>query len=562
MQYPILFRIPLPRFHRVIAAACLIAGPWSLHAREWPAVESLPLRPAISSPSHPDFPDLPDVLRLFDHEAGHPDGEPVGDSLTWRLQRRPEILNMFRHYMYGHEPPPPDQIAFEILSTDPAWLNGTATKQRIQGRIHPMGAEASVSFTFTLYLPNNLDAPPPVLIALNNSGDLAIEPGGSRANRWDLPATLGAGIALITANQAAFSGDSHGSWREPLVDAYEAAGFSGDWQTLAAWAWGIGRLVDYVQSDSRLDRHRIALTGFSRRGKAALWAGMLDQRAALVAPHQGGFAGGSPVRTNWGIGTGFRNSFQYWFLPSFIEVDLSQYDRWPFDGNTALAAVAPRRVFLSQNSSYGASEDGIRAIVQTARPVWNLFGIDPQNEVTWYYDSDSTHQFESYHWQRIHTETKALPLGGERGFRHWMEQQGLALNPGLPLEEALPLDHDHDGRSALAEYFFRSHPQLPDSHPPLQLSRTAGGSVLLHWLRRSDSIGDAATGFRWRGVHQSLQSAPSPNGPWSAVNRDAITPVASKRGPNDSTTVLTVTAPTPATGQPVFYRLQLRLENP
>lgn len=552
----------MPLEKRFLTPVLLMAGSLVLEAQDWPPVESLPLRPAVASSTHPDFPNLPEALRLFDHEAGHPDGEPVEDSLTWHRQRRPQILDLFRHYMYGHEPPPPGEITFEILSTDPAWLDGTATKQVIEGRLHPMGGTVPFSFTFALYRPNHLEAPPPVLICLSNSDPPDVEPGGSRAHRWDLPATLNAGIALITANQAVFSGDSHGGWREPLIEAYQQAGFSGDWQTLAAWAWGIGRLIDFVDNDPSLDRHRIALTGFSRRGKAALWAGMLDERAALVAPHQGGFAGGSPVRTNWGIGTGFRNSFQYWFLPSFIAVDLSLYDRWPFDGNTALAAVAPRRVFLSQNSSYGASENGIKAITQTAGPAWSLLGMDPQTGVSYFYDSDPTHQFEPYHWQRIHKAVNALPLGGERGFRLWLEQQGLAQNPGLPIEEAIRLDHDHDGHSALAEFVFHTNPHHPDSHPLLQLSRTAGGSVQLHWLQRRDRIGSFSNGFRWRGVHQSLQSAPSPIGPWSTVSSPSLTPISTTRGPNACTEILTATATAPATAQPTFYRLHLHLVTP
>lgn len=516
--------------------------------------------PAVPSASHPDFPGLPEVLRLFDFEAGNAFGETVADSLTWRLERRPEILSMFRHYLYGHEPPPPGGLEFEIISTDPDRLNGAATRRVIRGRLNPMNGSEAFTFTFSVYLPNGLEAPPPVIICLNNSGDTTIESGGSRAHRWDLPGTLEAGIALITADQGAFSGDSHNGWREPLIETYANAGFNGDWQTLAAWAWGISRLIDYVESDPELDRHRIALTGFSRRGKAAMWAGALDDRAALVAPHQGGFAGGSPVRTDWGIGTGFLNSFQYWFLPEFIAVDLDDYDRWPFDGNTVLASIAPRRVYLSQNSSYGASETGIRGLVQATRPAWALLGLDPIEEVTYYYDPVSTHQFEPYHWERIYAEVQALPFGGARGFRSWMEQTGLPLQAGASLETSLARDDDQDGLSAIEEYLFATRPDTPDPVPSLKLVRMPDGSFRIQAVLRRDGIGYPGMDYRWRGVRQWLEWAPRPDGPWSPFETGQLLPVGTAPGPGNVTEIISFADKRLEQGDRSFYRVAYGLD--
>jgi hypothetical protein len=551
----------LSRLSRHVAVpACLLAGALALNARDWPDVHSMPLMPAVPSASHPDFPGLPAVLRLFDFEAGNAFGEAVEDSLTWRLERRPEIIAMFRHYMYGHEPPAPGELSFEIISTDPVWLNGAATKRVIRGRLYPMDGPVPFTFTFSLYLPNASEAPPPVIICLNNSGDTTIEPGGSRAHRWDLPGTLDAGIALITADQGAFSGDSHSGWPAPLIDAYADAGFTGDWQTLAAWAWGISRLIDYVESNPELDRHRIALTGFSRRGKAAMWAGALDSRAALVAPHQGGFAGGSPVRTDWGIGTGYLTSFQYWFRPEFIAVDLADYDRWPFDGNTVLAAIAPRRVYLSQNSSYGASETGIRGLVQATRPAWELLGLDPLQEVTYYYDPVSTHQFEPYHWERIYTEVQALPLGGVRGFHAWLQQAGLPVHEGESLEAALSRDDDRDGLSAIEEYLFATNPTSPDSFPPLRLSRAADGSLHMQAVLRRDGIGHPGLVYSWRGVHQWLEWAPRPDGPWTPFVDGELLPVQAAPGFREATEIISFTDQRNAPAERVFYRVAYSLD--
>lgn len=552
------------RFHPPFAALAvclgfLPAGAFSADVAQWPAVADMPAMPAIASETAPGFPGLPDPLRFFDHAAGDAYGPAVADSLEWRFFRRPEILAMFRHYLYGHEPPPPPDIQFSLQSEDTAFMGGLATRKEIRATFQPMGGPGSIACDFVLYLPNAAGNPPPVIVSLNNADPAEIEPGGSVDHRWDLTGTLASGIALLVANQSEFSGDSHGSWRQPLVDAYAAAGFDGDWQTLSAWAWGLSRMVDYIETDPALDRHRIALTGFSRRGKAAKWAGILDERVALVAPHQGGFAGGSPIRPDWGIGTGYLNSFQYWFLPAFIDVPLSDYDRLPFDGNTALAAIAPRRIYLSQNSSYGASETGIRGLVQATRPAWDFLGMDGTSEVTYWYDPDSTHQFEPYHWERIYAAVHGLPTGGLRAVREWLSGHGIEPGDDPALAEALAADTDRDGRSALEEFLFQTDPAVAETHPPLRLAASPGGGLVISFLQRRDGVGQPGSGYRWRGVVQFIEWAPSPNGPWTPVSADRLIPVSVSPGPDASSEIIHLRDPLPDPGNPIFYRLSCRI---
>ncbi len=124
-------------------------------------------------------------------------------------------------------------------------------------------------------------------------GQEAVAPAAARRGGFGGPANAEAiaernselfrrGYALVIFNNNDCAKDttlrnSDGSWAFRNTRFYPTyPGY--DWGILAGWAWGASRIADYLETDPAIDKTKLAITGASRAGKAAMVAAAFDER--------------------------------------------------------------------------------------------------------------------------------------------------------------------------------------------------------------------------------------------------------------------------------------------
>jgi hypothetical protein len=177
-----------------------------------------------------------------------------------------------------------------------------------------------------------------------------------------------------------------------------------DWGLLRAWAWGVSRIVDYLQTDPRVDKTRLIVTGVSRTGKSALVAGAFDDRIAMTAPVASS-GGGTPAFRFSGEGHGGKEGltemvrkYPNWFSPHLHEF-WGQQDKLPFDEHWFLALCAPRPVIsLEGTHDQNVNINGVYQSVLAARPVFSFLHADGKLGVSF---ADRPHGMVQADWDAL-----------------------------------------------------------------------------------------------------------------------------------------------------------------
>ena len=329
---------------------------------------------------------LPDPLTCLD-------GRKVTDASTWRGHRRPEILSLFEEQVYGRAPRWDGATTAETLEVIPI-LNGKAERRQI--RLHFARGGKECALLLLVYTPIKGDRPAPIFIGLNFKGNHTIEADpaiiqtpeayhdaarGSQQARWPLAQILARGYGVATAHCCDLAHDDDSALRRgihPLFYTGEQERPQDDeWGAIAAWSWGLRRMLDFFGADPTVDAQRVCVLGHSRLGKAALWAGAVDKRFAIVISNDSGCAGAALSRRRFGETVAAINRrFPHWLCRNFHQYDSAE-EKLPIDQHMLLALVAPRPLYVASAEDDGwADPRGEFLGAAHARPVYKLLDRD------------------------------------------------------------------------------------------------------------------------------------------------------------------------------------------
>lgn len=303
-------------------------------------------------------------------------GSPVATPADWP-RRRSEIMRLLQDQMYGFMPDRPMILRTVTRESGPAFDGKALRKQvRIWFAVEDKGPFIDV----LLYLPKT-DKPAPAFVGLNFNGNHTVHadpaillteswvreknltgkpvenPGnratdasrGAGAEDWQAEYLVSRGYALATAYCGDIDPDFDDGFKNGVHALFpEASPRPGNaWGTVCAWAWGLSRIMDVLQTDPAINACKVAVMGHSRLGKTALWAGATDERFALVISNNSGCGGAALSKRIYGEAVAnVCANFPHWFCANYARYANNE-QALPFDQHELLACVAPRALYVA-----------------------------------------------------------------------------------------------------------------------------------------------------------------------------------------------------------------------
>jgi hypothetical protein len=332
-------------------------------------------------------------------------GSRVTDKTQWINVRRSELLSLLEQEMFGKSPARP-KLHFSISENFTPAFNGKALRQQVT--LYFSDNKDGPFVDVLLYLPIQVQHPAPVIFGLNFLGNqsVAVDPAialcrswvdnktkdsnpalhraqessrGVDAEKWQIEYAISRGYGVVTAYYGDIDPDFDDQWKNgvhALFPEIEKNRDAHSWGSIAAWAWGMSYVMDYLVQEKQVDSTRVAVQGFSRLGKAALWAGACDTRFAVVISQNSGAGGAALNKRIFGETVNRLNtSFPHWFCKQFHHYSLNEA-AMPFDSHELLALIAPRPLLItSATEDRWSDPQGEFLAGKAASPVYQLLGM-------------------------------------------------------------------------------------------------------------------------------------------------------------------------------------------
>jgi len=338
---------------------------------------------------------LPDPL----HFSG---GSKIRSAKAWMRRRRPQLLEIFGDQVYGKIPAGLKMTSFRLVeeSTNTPYRNGR--RKQVEMLLSKDGKELPVQLL--IYLPDCGEKVPVFLgynfhgnHSVNRDGEVRItgswcadnpslgiinnqlpeQSRGVEEERWPIGMILDAGYGVATMYYGDVDPD-----RNDFSDGVHPFAYTkgqtlparNEWGAISAWAWGLSRALDYLETDPNVDATKVIVFGHSRLGKTALWAGATDTRFAIVVSNNSGCGGAALSRRRFGETVKRINtSFPHWFCANFKAYNNNE-NMLPVDQHELIALIAPRPVYIaSAELDKWADPKGEYLAGYYASPVYSLF---------------------------------------------------------------------------------------------------------------------------------------------------------------------------------------------
>ena len=340
--------------------------------------------------------DLPDPLICRD-------GTQVTAPEQWTRQRRGELLTLFQQEMYGVMPPKECARVKSELLTEKSVFDGKAIQRQVA--LYLNDPAPTPKLNLLIYLPTQEKEPAAAILSPNFMGNPTVidDPNiivpevpdatrlkrgepiemGAQKSRWSIEKIINRGYALVTIYYEEIDpdyDDHRQNGVHPLFLLWENEHnipMESRAATITAWAWGLSRALDYLETVPEIDAAKVTVMGHSRLGKTALWAAACDERFAASISNDSGCGGAALTRRNFGetIATMDR-SLWWWFCPKYSTY-VSDPNKLPFDQHELIALIAPRPVYIaSAAEDHWADPKGEFLSALAADPVYRLFGTD------------------------------------------------------------------------------------------------------------------------------------------------------------------------------------------
>ena len=363
-------------------------------------------RPHINYDEHkvPDY-QLPSLL-------SPPNSKTINTVQAWEKQRMIN-LDWFEANVFGKAPTTVYQMTSQVIQSIP-----TPDIQGLMHKIVDLHIHANQdSITLRVHLFKKEDHPnqQPACLLINHRGSSMESPferihSGFFSIR-EMTTSGYVGIIFQTADIDPDSNNPDTLFQNGIHSLLDLQRDSSSWGTLAAWAWGASRILDYLESDEWVDEKRVAVIGHSRGGKTALWAGASDQRFAAVYSNCSGAGGAAISRRRLGETLAQLNTrFPHWFCQKYHQFNHRE-DEQPMDAHTLLALIAPRPLYVvSADQDLWADPKGEYISLQEASVVYRLYGYQslqkqpmpplnqPIHQRLGYHIRSGKHNLTTYDW--------------------------------------------------------------------------------------------------------------------------------------------------------------------